>query len=362
MEDRRDGDLKEKLMARERETAYLREYDEMTGLLNRRAFEREAERLDREGRLPFSVVIGDIDGTKAVNDALGSAEGDALICRIAGVLKKCARRGDVLARTDGDAFGILLPGTGMDGAAGLIKKIGAACRELETKSEVYYASISMGAAAKTDRRAPVGSVIGEAEDNMVRRKLLEKGSLHSSLLSFVKAALQEKNFPTEEHSERLALLSFALGKALGVPDELLCRLELASTLHDIGKIAVDAGILDKAGCLTPGEWEAVKKHPEAGYRIAMASGELAPVAEAIRCHHERWDGKGYPRGLKGEEIPLLARILAVTDSYDAMTAGRPYRNALSREEAAAEITRNAGRQFDPLVAKIFADILTSADG
>lgn len=348
------------LEALRKQILYLKEHDELTGLYNRRFFECAAEKLDCGGAVPISVLVGDIDGLKSVNDDLGKGAGDALISEAADILKSCVREGDVLARTDGDGFSILMPNAGTREAAGMVKKIYGACREHERKGEIYYASISVGSATKTDAAMPLGRIIREAEDNMLRRKLLEHKSLHSSLLSSIKTTLQEKSFMTEEHSERLALLSLALGKALGLSSMQLFELQLASALHDIGKIAVDAGILDKPGALTPEEWEAVKQHPEVGYRIAMAVPELGSVAETVRCHHERWDGKGYPRGLTGESIPLLARILTVADSYDAMTSIRPYRSAMSREDAAAEIIKNAGKQFDPTAARTFADILTDA--
>jgi HD-GYP domain-containing protein (c-di-GMP phosphodiesterase class II) len=128
-------------------------------------------------------------------------------------------------------------------------------------------------------------------------------------------------------------------------------------LHDIGKIGIDNSILNKPGKLSKNEWEIMKKHSEIGYRIAMSSPELEPIAEYILAHHERWDGNGYPQGLKGEEIPLLSRILAVVDSYDAMTEDRVYRKAMTHQAAIEEIKKNAGTQFDPNIAQIFIDSL-----
>ena len=132
---------------------------------------------------------------------------------------------------------------------------------------------------------------------------------------------------------------------------------MIATLHDIGKVGIDENILNKPGKLTRDEWREMKKHPEIGYRIAMASPELMSVAEFILSHHERWDGKGYPRGLKGKEIPTLARIIAITDAYDAMMTDRPYRKALSKEEALQEIRNNAGTQFDPEIAEAFVKMM-----
>jgi diguanylate cyclase (GGDEF)-like protein len=303
------------------------------------------------------VIIGDINGLKLINDALGHAEGDKMIVEIAGILKKFTRKGDILARTGGDEFSILLPRTSSEETYELIKKINAACREHKTKSEIYYTSISMGYATKTAESEHIGVKIKEAEDNMYKRKLLEHKSLHSSLISSIKTTMLEKDFGTEEHAERLVLLSNALGRVLNISTEQMDELELLSTLHDIGKIVVEDKILNKRGALNLVEWEQMKKHPEVGYRIAMASPELIPIADYILSHHERWDGTGYPQGLAGEEIPLLCRILAITDSYDAMTQNRPYRKAMTREKAAREIQKNAGTQFDPHIAEIFVNVV-----
>lgn len=165
----------------------------------------------------------------------------------------------------------------------------------------------------------------------------------------------EKSQETEEHSERLQQHSKALGQALGLNDAQLNELELLSALHDIGKVGIDRNILNKQDELNEGEWFEIKKHPEMGYRIAHASSELRPIAEYILCHHERWDGRGYPQGLAGEAIPLLSRIISIIDAYDAMTQNRPYRNALTNEDSVKEIKRNSGSQFDPQIAKVFVE-------
>ena len=150
-------------------------------------------------------------------------------------------------------------------------------------------------------------------------------------------------------------LSKELGQALRLKDEDLVSLELVSTLHDIGKISIDRNILTKGGKLTEEEWAEIRRHPEVGYRIAQTVPELRRIAEYILCHHERWDGKGYPGGLSGESIPLLSRIIAIVDSYDAMTQDRSYRKAMTKEAAIEEIRRNAGTQFDPVIAGIFIE-------
>lgn len=165
----------------------------------------------------------------------------------------------------------------------------------------------------------------------------------------------EKSNETEEHAERMVKLSKELGKSIGLSEEKLDELELVATLHDIGKISIDQRILTKAGKLSDEEWHEIKRHPEVGYRIVNASPELRHIAEYILCHHERWDGKGYPQGLADENIPLIARIIAIVDAYDAMTEDRSYRKAISRERALQELKDRAGTQFDPILAKIFVE-------
>lgn len=169
----------------------------------------------------------------------------------------------------------------------------------------------------------------------------------------------EKSHETEAHARRLAAMAREIGERMGLSQLELDQLELLSMLHDIGKVAVPDRILNKPGKLTAEEWVEMKKHPEIGYRIAASSPELSPIAEFILCHHERWDGKGYPQGLSGEEIPLLSRILSVVDSYDAMTENRAYRKAMEKEKVLIEIKESSGTQFDPKIAAIFIDIIGS---
>jgi HD-GYP domain-containing protein (c-di-GMP phosphodiesterase class II) len=163
----------------------------------------------------------------------------------------------------------------------------------------------------------------------------------------------EKNRNTQQHAERIAELSKRLGVLLGLSRGDLDDLELLATLHDIGKVGIDENILNKTGALTDEETAAIRKHPEIGYRIAMASPELVSVADYILTHQERWDGSGYPLGLCGEGIPYMSRIIAVVDSFDSITHDKPYRKALTEEQAIEEIRKNAGVQFDPFISEKF---------
>lgn len=203
----------------------------------------------------------------------------------------------------------------------------------------------------------MNDAVKEAEENMHNRKLLNRKSSRSTIISSIMGTVYIRSQETEEHAKRLVDLSVRVGRKLNISQKDMDNLELFAMLHDIGKIGIDNSILNKPGKLSKNEWEIMKKHSEIGYRIAMSSPELEPIAEYILAHHERWDGNGYPQGLKGEEIPLLSRILAVVDSYDAMTEDRVYRKAMTHQAAIEEIKKNAGTQFDPNIAQIFIDSL-----
>jgi len=345
---------------REEEILYLSYHDSLTGLYNRTFFEIEKKRLDTESQLPLSVIIGDINGLKIINDSLGHAEGDKLLFTIGRILACNCRKEDIIARQGGDEFNILLPRTSNDIAYQIIDAINSACEDYNKKvsSELFHISISLGAATKTSTGLSLDSIFKIAEDFMYNRKLLEGRSFHSSIISSMKMALFEKSHETEEHAQRLVNLTRAVGHAVGLTNQQFDELELFSTLHDIGKIGIDDHILNKPAKLTDEEWVNMKKHAEIGYRIAMASPELMSIAYFILTHHERWDGKGYPRGLIGENIPLLSRILSVVDAYDAMTHDRPYRKGMLKQEAITELINNAGTQFDPDITKTFTKLIS----
>jgi len=345
---------------RESQIQYMGDHDYMTGLYNRKYFEEMRVRMDTEQSLPISIIIADINGVRLINDAFGHAEGDRAIIETAYVLRGCCREGDILARTGANEFSILAANTGNKQAETLAEKIRTACdrynKSLDNRS--YDISLSVGYATKMRPVESIDQAAKTAEDYMHNSKLLDRRGSHSSLLTSIMATMYERSQETEEHAERLALLAKRIGRRLNLPQKSLNELELLSMLHDIGKVGIDDRILNKPGKLSNEEWAVMKKHPEIGYRIAMTSPDLEPIAEYILSHHERWDGKGYPRGLKGARIPLLSRILAVVDAYDAMTKDRVYRKAMSNEAAVAEIRRNAGTQFDPEIARICIESLS----
>ncbi|MEN6324743.1 MAG: PAS domain S-box protein [Syntrophomonas sp.] len=337
-------DITERKQAEE-DILYLSYHDKLTGLYNRTFFEEELKRISTNRQLPIGLIIGDVNGLKLVNDALGHLEGDKVIKQAAEILRKSCRQEDIICRWGGDEFIILLPKCDSRSTMMVYKRISASF--IEINSLATKINISLGMAVQTSLDQDIKDVIKEAEENMYRNKLLESRSTRSSFIKTLEKALWEKSHETKDHCQRMQTMAYKIGKSLNLTDSELDELKLLAALHDIGKIAIPNSILDKPGELTPEEWETIKGHPETGYRIALSSPELASVAEAILHHHERWDGSGYPLGLKGNKIPLISRIIAITDAYDVITNGRPYKKAMSKEEALAEIRRCAGTQFDP---------------
>jgi diguanylate cyclase (GGDEF)-like protein/PAS domain S-box-containing protein len=342
---------------KEEEISYIGYHDYLTGLNNRRCFEEKKKRLDAEEYLPLTAVFADMDGLKLINDGFGYANGDKLLIEAAEILKKCCRASDVVFRIGGDEFCILLPKASAETARKIVKRIRSMCDStyIDLGGSSVRPSISMGYDTKIRAEQDFSDIIGNAENLMRRSKLLQRKNVRSDLLSTIKDTMLESSHESPEHAERLVKLALALGEELNLSEERLMKLELAAALHDIGTTSIDNNILSKQEELTQDDWAQIRKHPEAGYRIAQATSELMPISEYILSHHERWDGKGYPQGLKGEQIPLISRIITLVDSYDAMTEDRPYRSAMTQQEAISGILRNAGTQFDPKIVKIFIE-------
>ena len=348
---------------RENEINYLTHYDVMTGVYNRRYYNLAIKKMDREEYLPLSIIIGDINGLKLINDAFGHEIGDNMIIRTAELLKNNIRNTDILSRTGGDEFAIFLPNTSNDVVQKVVDRITMDSMEInsDTNYPTMKISISLGFSTRESMNDSVEDTIKLAEDDMYKNKLFEHKSTHTNLVDSIKESLIKRGEESEESMWRLESLANHMITRLELNKDLREKLILLVAVHDIGKIAIDTEVLNKKDPLTPEEWKIIKKHPEMGYRIAMASIELAAVAEYILSHHERWDGKGYPEGLKGEEIPLLSRIVAIVDAYDAMLTDKPYRKKLTKEQAVEELKKNAGTQFDPELVESFIITTKLAD-
>ena len=338
---------------REEEILYLSYHDHLTGLYNRRFYEEELKRLDTKRNLPMTIVMGDVNGLKLINDSFGHVMGDELIKKVAQSITRACRSDDIIARLAGDEFIIILPKTDVDQAKKIIKRI-IALTECEKVGSIHI-SISFGYETKINEQQDIQAIFKSAENHMYKKKLFESPSMSGKTIKAIINTLHEKNKREEQHSHRVSKLCVAMGEALGLQEYENEELKLVGLLHDIGKIAIDEKVLNKPGKLTDDEWKEIKRHPEIGYRILSTVNDMSDMASYVLYHHERWDGKGYPKGLKEGEIPFVSRIISIADSYDAMTSERSYRGALSEEVAIAQLKKNSGLQFDPELVYVFIE-------
>lgn len=338
----------------EEEIIKLSYSNKLTGLKNRAYLEKKFTELDKHPDINYSIVMGDINGLKAINDTFGHKEGDKLLQRIASILEKCCENDDIVARWGGDEFAILVISKEYLYVSKLIDNIKKECANIEEFG--FDVSLALGSAEKGELTY-AEAVMNAAEEKMYRSKFTETRSSRNCAIMSLKKTLYEKHSETEEHTERVKKLSIMLGKKIQLFQDKLDELELLSLLHDIGKIGIPDSILMKPGKLTTEEWEIMKQHAEIGYRIAKATPELSYVANEILCHHEKYNGTGYPQGLKGDEIPILSRIINIVDSFDVMTHKRVYKEASNFEYAIKELKACSGTQFDPQLVNQFLTLL-----
>ncbi|MDZ7837006.1 MAG: diguanylate cyclase [Actinomycetota bacterium] len=313
----------------EQQREFLSFHDSFTSLYTRSYFMEELKKQIRQKKYPLTLVLGDINGLKLVNSSFGQEEGDNIILAVSQVLKSALRKGETIARWGGDSFAILLPYTGKEQSEIIISRIN---QKLAGQYFVVPVTISFAVSTKTGHDDEV-NLIKDAEDRLMGKKMFNKASSHSAIITSLERALKERDYETEEHVQRMKKYSLKLGKALRLSEDKINHLMLLATLHDIGKISIPDNIVLKPDKLSSEEWKIMKTHSEIGYRIAESSPNLKHIARGILNHHEKWDGTGYPEGLKGENIPLLPRIIAVVDAYDAMTNDRPYKGAMSKQQA-----------------------------
>jgi diguanylate cyclase (GGDEF)-like protein len=331
---------------------YLSYHDQLTGLFNRRYFEEALIRLDNALYMPIALAMVDVNGLKMINDAFGHQTGDKVLRMIS---KAIDAQNDMpegfVARIGGDEFVIVCPNTedaAMDALTNAIYNAVSQIRE-----ELSVVSVSIGWDIKKSTNQSITDIFNKAEAIMYRKKLTESQSIRHQAVQAILKTLNEKNTREKIHSERVSVISKMIGEALNMNYGELKEIETAGLLHDIGKIVIDQDILNKAGKLNEDEYEKIKKHPESSYQILKSIDAYAGLADDVLSHHERWDGNGYPRRLKGEEISLIARIITVADAYEAMTADRSYRSSMTKEAALEELKAHAGRQFDPQIVDAF---------
>ncbi|MDH5781282.1 MAG: diguanylate cyclase, partial [Dehalococcoidia bacterium] len=354
--------------------------DELTGLFNRRHFEeRLKEEIGRHSRYGnvFSLLLLDLDNFKTYNDIYGHPAGDILLNQIGKIIKSSIRSADQAFRYGGDEFVVILPQAAVDDAYVVAERVRVhIARDMEEKEIVVTCSI--GVASYPADGVISGELVTVADtalyyakrtggnrvylsSKILSEQLEDAGTYarHNGLSTIyaLVSTVEAKDPYTYGHSRKVNTYAVALAEAIGLSPEEVSRVSTAALLHDIGKIGVPDKVLNKKGKLNEEDWEAIKAHPRLGATIVGNVPNLVPCVSIILHHHERWDGSGYPEGLKGEQIPIESRILAIADSFEAMSSARPYRPALCGEKVLKELRRGAGSQFDPELAKVFIGII-----
>lgn len=330
-------------------------YDPLTGLYNKQSYLQQVPQWDNKRYWPVAVAVCNINGLKRINDQYGTEYGDAVMKQLAYFVKMHAGEDAYVAKLEGGDILAVLEETTHNEAVEI-------CEDIKKDLEGFYGRdvlihLEYGVAVKEDDITTMEQILGEAKSSMQNKKMLRDNSMSSSLVDSLKQTLSESDYETEEHVERTREMSSRLGKALNLSDTDIGKLELLAIMHDIGKVAIPHQVLLKKGKLSDEEFEIMKQHTIKGYRIANASPELSGIADCILSHHEKWDGTGYPNKLKGEDIPLLARIISAVDSHDVMVHDRPYHHAMPEEDAIKELRRCAGTQFDPHIIEVFTRLL-----
>ena len=341
----------------EEKIIYISFHDSLTGLYNRAYFEEELKRMNDPRFYPLSVAMMDVNGLKAINDTFGHSQGDKLLKNLAILLKRNSREADVLARLGGDEFAIILPNTAGSSAEVFCQRIANDCQQNNFEPLYLNPNISIGFSTQEGKLSDYEAILREADHRMYQNKLLNVKRREKYLLDAFLAVLSTRDIHTEKHSQRMLNIANKIGQKMDLSPYDLGRLRLLVLLHDIGKIGIPENILFKVEPLTEAEWQILKNHPNIGYRIAKNIPDFSSIANEILYHHERWDGTGYPAGLKEKEIPLLSRIIGLVDAFDAMQSERTYKKPLSQKEVMEEFRANTGTQFDPELVKIFYEII-----
>jgi len=341
----------------EAQIKFLSSHDALTGLFNRGRFEEALRKTDIAKNLPISIIFADINGLKLTNDVYGHVAGDELIKKTAEIIKSACRDRDIVARVGGDEFIIILPNTKAEGAEKVIARIKSELSK--EKINAVKCNLALGFDTKTISEEDIAKTMGNAECEMYKEKTMNRKALNLDMIDTILTTLHDRAPREKQHSANVSELCRKLGQALKLGETDVKRVKDAGFFHDIGKIVLDDTILKKEDMFTEEEQKELQQHSIVGYRILNLFDDTLDLAEAVYCHHERWDGLGYPKGMKGEEIPKMARIISIAEAYDDL-ANNKIKDASSKEAALEEIKSQAGTKFDPAIVEIFADMITES--
>lgn len=335
----------------ERQLKYLSFHDPLTGLYNRAYFEEEMSRMEKSRFRSMGLILADVDGLKLINDTMGHKTGDGLLVVMAGIIKDNCRVGDMVARIGGDEFAVLLPNCEKAMVDGICQRIRETTSQYSQQNPELPLSLSVGYAVRKLEETNISEVYREADNNMYREKVKN----HDVLVKGFIEALERRNLLDPGKAAALEELMLDLAIAAGVPHHHLSEISLLARYHDIGSALLAGGNASTGEA--PGPDDEQKRHPEIGYHIAMSTPYLSSIADWILKHHECWNGKGYPLGVRGEDIPLESRILALAEAY-VESAGPPEKQtAESCRQALGEIRKEAGRRYDPRLAEVLAGMM-----
>ncbi|NLV48155.1 MAG: diguanylate cyclase [Clostridiaceae bacterium] len=347
------SDITEKLEA-EAHIRYLSFHDPITELYNQTFFYEELQRLDVDRNLPFSVIIGDANGLKLTNDVFGHEVGDILLKRIADTFRNNSRADDIIARVGGDEFAMLLPGTTFDDASAIGNRIQQAVSQIDYHG--IKGSLAIGIATKQGKVDDVSETLKEAEEEMYVNKSLNRQKLNVQQLEQISHSLHQRSKREKLHAQNVSEICQKIATQLQLSNQEIRRAQTAGYYHDIGKVVLKDEILRKIGNLNHEEQTEMRRHALVGYRILNLFDETIDIAIGALDHHEHWDGSGYPKGLKDEEISLLGRIIAVAEAFDFRT--NSYSSSQWKpKETIQEISDAAGIRFDPNIVKALARVI-----
>ena len=337
---------------------YLTYHDVLTGLYNRMFFEDKLRRIDTKDNLPLSVIYGDVNGLKLTNDIFGHAAGDELLKKVARVFKKFAGEKGIAARLGGDEYALLLPNTPGEEAEKIMNSISEEISK--EKIVAIKGSMSMGYATKTQLDQNIIMIVEHAESKMYKQKMLNRRNVDSDMITTIMETLHHKNPEEKQHSLKASELCKNIGQAMHLSEAEVKKFKEAGFFHDIGKIVLSENILKKTDDLTEEEKKELMQHPIIGFRILNLFQDTLDLAEGVLSHHENWDGSGYPKGLREEEIPQLSRVIRVVEMYEDLM--QDFSNPpIHKEEALQIIRKEAGVTLDPNIAEIFIKVMSEAN-